>query len=194
MIDADARAVLDFWFAPEGDPAHGTPRPMWFQKRDETDREIAGRFGSLIERALRGELDDWAAEPDGALALLLLLDQFPRNAFRGTARAFEGDAAALRIARAMIAARHDAALRPEQRAFVYLPFEHAEDRAMQDEAVRLFTRLAADAPAMEASRVYAEKHREIVRRFGRFPHRNETLGRPSTADELAFLREPGSRF
>ena len=194
MIDADAQAVLDFWFAPEGDPEHGTLRPLWFRKSDATDREIAERFGALIERALRGELVGWAAEPHSALAHILLLDQFTRNTLRATKRAFAGDARALRAATAMVGARQDEALRPEQRAFVYLPFEHAEGIAMQDEAVRLFTRLAAEAPAMTDMLVYAHKHRDVVQRFGRFPHRNEILGRQSTAEETAFLREPGSRF
>jgi uncharacterized protein (DUF924 family) len=194
LIDADAQAVIDFWFAPEGDPERGTLRPMWFQKSAATDRDIAERFAPLIERALRGELVGWAAEPHGALAHILLLDQFTRNTLRDTPRAFAGDARALRAATAMVGARQDEALPPEQRAFVYLPFEHAEGIAMQDEAVRLFTRLAAEAPAMADMLGYAHKHRDVVQRFGRFPHRNMILGRQSTAEEVAFLREPGSRF
>ena len=194
MIDADAQAVLDFWFGAEGEPEHGTLRPMWFRKSDATDRAIAERFAPLIERALRGELVDWAADPPSALAHILLLDQFTRNTLRDTPRAFAGDARALRAATAMVGARHDEALPPEQRAFVYLPFEHAEAIAMQDEAVRLFTRLAAEAPQLADMLAYAHKHRDVVQRFGRFPHRNEILGRQSTAAELAFLREPGSRF
>jgi len=194
MIDADAQAVLDFWFAPEGDPERGTLRPMWFKKSEATDREIAERFAPLIERALRGELVGWATAPHSALAHILLLDQFTRNTLRDTPRAFAGDARALRAATAMVGARHDEALPPEQRAFVYMPFEHAEGIAMQDEAVRLFTRLAAEAPQMADMLAYAHKHRDVVLRFGRFPHRNEILGRQSTAEELAFLREPGSRF
>ena len=198
MIDAaihgEAREVLDFWFAPEGDAEHGTLRSIWFQKSEATDRDIAGRFGALIERGLRGELGGWAGAPQTALAQILLLDQFTRNTFRETPRAFAGDARALRAATAMVGARQDEALRPEQRAFVYLPFEHAEGIAMQDEAVRLFTRLAAEAPAMADMLAYAHKHRDVVQRFGRFPHRNAILGRQSTAEEVAFLREPGSRF
>ncbi len=194
MIDADAQAVLDFWFAPEGDPERGTLRPMWFRKSDATDRRLAERFAPLIERALRGELVGWSAQPASALAHILLLDQFTRNTLRDTPRAFAGDARALRAATAMVGARHDDALPPEQRAFVYMPFEHAEGIAMQDEAVRLFTRLAAEAPVLADMLGYAHKHRDVVLRFGRFPHRNEILGRQSTAEELAFLREPGSRF
>ena len=194
MIDAAAQAVLDFWFGAEGEPEHGRLRALWFRKSEATDRTIAARFGSLIERALRGELGAWASEAPSALAQILLLDQFTRNAFRDTPRAFAGDTRALRAASAMVGARQDEALAPEQRSFVYLPFEHAEGLAMQDEAVRLFTRLAAAAPAMHEALAYAHKHREVVVRFGRFPHRNAILGRQSTAAELAFLREPGSRF
>ena len=194
MIDADARAVLDYWFAPEGDPEHGTLRPLWFRKSETTDAEIAARFGALIERALRGELVGWAVDPQSALAHILLLDQFTRNTLRDTPRAFAGDARALRAATAMVGARQDEAVPPEQRAFVYMPFEHAEGTAMQDEAVRLFTRLAAEAPALADMLAYAHQHRDVVQRFGRFPHRNAVLGRQSTAEEIAFLREPGSRF
>ncbi len=194
MIDADASAVLDFWFGAPGDPERGRLRPMWFQKSDATDREIAERFAPLIERALRGELTGWAAEPRSALAHILLLDQFTRNTLRDTPRAFAGDARALRAATAMVGARQDQVLPPEQRAFVYLPFEHAEGMAMQDEAVRLFTRLAAEAPVMADMLAYAHKHRDVVARFGRFPHRNAILGRQSTAEEATFLREPGSGF
>ena len=193
-LPADAQAVLDFWFGPEGSPEHGSARPFWFDKNDATDREIAQRFAPLIERALRGELADWAARPRSALAQILLLDQFTRNTMRDTPRAFAGDARALRAASAMVGARQDEALPPQLRAFVYMPFEHAEGLAMQDEAVRLFSRLAAEAPGMASMLDYALKHREIVQRFGRFPHRNAILGRQSSAAETAFLGERGSRF
>ena len=186
----NAQAVLDYWFGAED----GAARDFWFTKREATDREIAQRFGALIERALRGELADWAAQPKSALAQILLLDQFTRNAWRDTPRAFAGDARALRVATAMVGARQDEALPPQWRAFAYLPFEHAEGLAMQDEAVRLFTRLADQAPELADMLAYAHKQRAVVHRFGRFPHRNAVLGRQSTADEAAFLREPGSRF
>lgn len=186
--------MLDFWFGAVGSPEHGSLREFWFRKSEATDREIAQRFGALIECALRGELADWAAQPASALAQILLLDQFTRNTWRDTPRAFAGDARALRAAIAMVGTRQDETLPPAQRSFVYLPFEHAEGIAMQDEAVRLFTRLAAEAPEMNDMLGYAHKHRAVVQRFGRFPHRNAILGRQSTAEELAFLREPGSRF
>ena len=193
-IDPEAQAVLDFWFAAPGSDEHGTLRTLWFRKDSATDREIADRFAPLIERALRGELGHWSARAESALAQILLLDQFTRNAFRDTPRAFAGDARALRAATAMVGARQDQALPPEQRAFVYLPFEHAEGAAMQDEAVRLFTRLAAEAPMTVEMLEFAHAHRDVVQRFGRFPHRNAILGRQSTAEEIVFLSGPGSRF
>jgi uncharacterized protein (DUF924 family) len=193
-LPAEARAVLDFWFGATGTPEHGAWRTLWFEKNAATDRAIAQRFGALIEQALRGELDAWAAQPAGALARIIVLDQFTRNAFRDTPRAFAGDGRALQAARALVDARHDAALTPLERSFAYMPFEHAEALAMQDEAVRLFIGLAAAAPELAESLDYAQRHRAVIARFGRFPHRNAVLGRPSTPEELAFLREPGSRF
>jgi uncharacterized protein (DUF924 family) len=173
---------------------HGTNRPEWFRKDDAFDAQVRERFGALLERGLRGELSAWAATPLGALAQVVLLDQLPRNAWRGTPRAFAGDMRALAAAQAMVAAGQDQALLPVQRAFVYLPFEHAESLPLQDEALRRFRRLAAQAPEMTEGLDYAERHRVIIERFGRFPHRNAILGRPSTAEELEFLKQPGSGF
>ena len=192
--DNDAQAVLDFWFAAEDDAEHGAVRDLWFRKSDETDRQIAERFGPLIEQALRGELEAWATEPQTALAQIVLLDQFTRNSFRDTPRAFAGDKRALAAAMAMVGARHDEKLLPVQRVFVYLPFEHAEGIVMQQEALRLFTRLVAEAPELQNMLDYAQRHHDVVQRFGRFPHRNAILGRQSTADEIEFLRQPGARF
>ena len=193
-MSSEAIDVLAFWFGVPGEADYGAQRTLWFRKSEATDREIARRFGALIERALGGELSAWAGQADTALAHLLVLDQFTRNVFRDTPRAFAGDARALAAARAMVAARHDEALLPVQRAFVYLPFEHAEDLAAQDEAVRLFTRLVAAAPALADMLDYAQRHRAVIQRFGRFAHRNAILGRASTAEEAAFLLEPGSSF
>lgn len=190
----EPRAVLDFWFAASGEPEHGAVRDLWFRKSDTTDRRIAERFGPLIEQALRGELEAWAAEPHSALAQIVLLDQFTRNTFRDTPRAFAGDKRALAAAMAMVGSRQDEALLPVQRVFVYLPFEHAEGIVMQEEALRLFTRLVAEAPALQNMLDYAQRHHDVVQRFGRFPHRNVILGRQSTADEIEFLKQPGSRF
>ena len=197
-IDPQAGAVLAFWFGEPGSSDHETFRELWFRKSEDTDRRIAEQFGPLIERALRGELADWANQPESALAQILLLDQFTRNVFRDTPRAFAGDARALAAATAMVGQRQDEALPPLQRCFVYMPFEHAEGVGAQDEAVRLFTRLVESAPStapdLKHMLDYAQKHRAVIQRFGRFPHRNAILGRHSTPDEAAFLQQPGSRF
>ena len=191
---SDAEAVLDFWFGAPGSAEFGSARKAWFSKDAAFDATIRQRFGALVERALRGELDDWADAPRSALARILLLDQFTRNAFRDTPRALAGDARALAAASAMVGRRQDEALPPVERAFVYMPFEHAEGLAAQDEAVRLFTRLAVAGGDENEMLAYAERHRDVIRRFGRFPHRNAILGRQDTPEEAAFLREPGSRF
>jgi uncharacterized protein (DUF924 family) len=190
----DPSTVLDFWFGAEGSAEFGSERKIWFKKDPAFDAEVATRFGPAIEQALRGELDAWATTAHGALARILLLDQFTRNAFRGDRRSFAGDAQALAGASAMVGARLDEALPPFMRAFAYMPFEHAEGMAMQDEAVRLFTRLQSAAPELAHMLDYAKRHREVIERFGRFPGRNAALGRQSTAEELAYLAAPGSGF
>jgi uncharacterized protein (DUF924 family) len=186
--------VLDFWFGAPDSAEFGTQRKAWFVKDAEFDRRIVERFGPTIERALRGELDAWAQTPSGALARILLLDQFTRNAFRGDRRAFAGDAQALAAAIALVGSRQDESLPSVLRAFVYLPFEHAEGLAMQDEAIRLFTRLVARSPELASMLDYAHRHRLVIERFGRFPHRNTILGRRSTAEELAHIATPGTAF
>jgi len=193
-MSPDAQAVLDFWFGAEGSPESGKSRPEWFRKDPAFDDSIRQRLGAQVEAALAGGLRDWDSHAASALARILLLDQFTRNIFRDTPRAFAGDALALAAARAMVAARQDATLPPLQRSFIYLPFEHAEDLAAQDESVRLFAQLAAAAPELQQTLDYAHRHRDVIARFGRFPHRNKVLGRESTAEEIAFLQQPGSRF
>ena len=193
-IDPRAGKVLDFWFGPPGDPAHGQPRVEWFRKDAAFDAAIAQRFGTLIDEALAGQLATWSAQPLSALAQVIVLDQFTRNAFRDTPRAFAGDALALAAAQAMVDTQQDRSLTSVQRQFAYLPFEHAEDLAMQREALRLFGALAQDDPARADLLTWAQKHHDIVARFGRFPHRNAILGRASTAEEAAFLQTPGSGF
>lgn len=197
MSDAAASetdAVLDFWFGAPDSAEFGSARKAWFTKDAAFDAQVRERFGALVERALRGELDAWADAPRSALAQILLLDQLTRNAFRGTSRSFAGDARALAAASRMVGARQDEALPPFMRGFVYLPFEHAEGMAMQDEAIRLFNRLASEAPEHADMLDYAHRHRAVIERFGRFPHRNEVLGRQSTAEEIAFVQQPGSGF
>jgi uncharacterized protein (DUF924 family) len=187
------RPVLDFWFLPEGDPGHGKSRPEWFRKDLAFDALIQQRFGEAISRALAGEFVEWDGDPRGALVRIILLDQFTRNAFRDTPRAFAGDARALAAARAMVDSGRDRMLAPVERWFVYLPFEHAEDMAIQERAVALFNALAAE-PGLDDIADYAVRHRDIIARFGRFPHRNRILGRDSTPEEIEFLKLPGSGF
>jgi len=193
-LPADAQRVLDFWFGAPGSAGHGQMHAAWFRKRTSFDASIAHRFGPLVDAALGGGLRDWAQQPASALARIVLLDQFTRNIFRDTQRAFAGDALALPAARAMVSAQQDEALPPLQRAFVYMPFEHAEDLAAQDEALRLFGQLAVGASDAAGFLDYARRHRAVIARFGRFPHRNAVLGRASTPDEIEFLKQPGSHF
>jgi uncharacterized protein (DUF924 family) len=169
--------VLAFWR--EAGPKR------WFRKDEAFDADFRSRFQHCHEAAMRGELDGWAADAEGALALLILLDQFPRNAFRGSARMFESDAKARDIARAAIAAGFDTPVEADLRNFFYLPFMHSENLADQDRAVEL-TRTLGDDPLR-----YAVLHRDIIARFGRFPHRNAVLGRVTTPEEQRFLDDGG---
>ena len=185
--------MLAFWFGEPGSPGHGRSRREWFAKDATFDGEIRRRFFALHASAALGECDRWAATAQGLLALIVVLDQFSRNLYRDDPRAFAQDERALSAARLMVERRWDATLLPVERLFAYLPFEHAEDPAEQDRCVALMGALEA----FEETRgmvTWAEKHRVIVRRFGRFPHRNAALGRASTPEEEAFLKEPGSRF
>jgi uncharacterized protein (DUF924 family) len=186
--------VLSFWF---GDA--NAPREQWFRRSDALDQEIRNRFGEAIEQAARGDLDPWKETARGRLAIVVLLDQFSRNAFRATPRSFSQDVRALAIAEEGVDLAQDRMLSPLERSFLYMPFMHAEDRAMQARSCALFERLASEAPAALASYLadavkYARAHRQIVDRFGRFPHRNATLGRATTAEEAEFLKQPGSSF
>jgi len=197
-IPSRAAAVLEFWFGLPGDPGHGRFQDRWFAKSDEFDAEIRRRFLADVEAAAAGALDAWAATPAGALALLILLDQFPRNLFRGTPRAYAADARARAVAAAAIAAGHDCSYPSCGRVFAYLPFGHSEALADQDRAVALFESIPEgpdfDVEARAGSIRSAHRHREIIARFGRFPHRNAALGRETTPEEAAFLREPNSSF
>jgi uncharacterized protein (DUF924 family) len=194
--------VLDFWFgkcAADGalDPMK---QKMWFGDGRKHDADIRKRFGKLHRRAARGELDaEWAATPRGRIALIVVLDQLSRHIHRGTATAFAQDPAAQRLAVAGVEQGADRALIPAQRAFFYLPFEHAEDLALQRLGARSFERLATEVvPAWRKEYIgfadYAGHHRDIIERFGRFPHRNKILGRASTPEEVEFLKQPGSSF
>ena len=187
--------VRDFWFGAPGSESAGQPHREWCVKSDAFDEQIRQRFGATIAIAIAGGLREWDAEgAQGTLARILVLDQFTRNAWRNTPQSFAGDALALTAARQLVDSGAHAALPPLQRAFVYMPFEHAEDAFMQERAVELFTVLAAEHPGFDEMLDYAHRHRGVIARFGRFPHRNEILGRASTQEEIEFLRQPGSRF
>lgn len=188
-MDPLAAAILEFWFGPR---PHAS-RDAWFRKDPAFDETIRTRFGRAVAAALDGAYADWSAQPRSALARVLLLDQFTRNIHRDTPRAFAGDAAALATAVAVVASDGDRTLDPFERWFLYLPFEHSEDPAMQDRSLTLFAALAADT-GDRGPLEWAQKHAAVIRRFGRYPHRNAVLGRPSTPEELRFLAEPGSRF
>lgn len=188
----DISSILTFWFGPDPHPTQS--RAEWFRKDPAFDAEIASRFGAVIDAALAGELQDWTATPAGTLALILVLDQFTRNTGRDTPRAFAGDPRALTLAKSLVASGADQAMTGVQRQFVYLPFEHSESLADQDESIRLFAQLGQDDPAQAGLLDWAERHHVIIARFGRFPHRNAALGRASTAEEAAFLLQPGSGF
>lgn len=193
-LDTRAREVLDFWFGAPGSAEYGRARKIWFKKDAAFDALLRERFGALLDAACAGELDAWCAAPEGALALVIVLDQFSRNCHRGTPRAFAADDKALAIARAMVASGDDLRLPTvEHRAFAYLPFEHAETAEAQRESLRLFGELAKD-PQAKGYYDYAVRHADVIARFGRFPHRNAQLGRESTQAEAAFLSQPGSRF
>ena len=193
-LDARARDVLDCWFDTPGSNEYGKDRKRWFKRNDAFDAMLRERFGLLIEAALAGELDAWLATPLGSLALVIVLDQFTRNCHRHSARMYDGDPKALGIARRMVEEGSDALLPTVyHRAFAYIPFEHAETLESQREGIRLYTLLEAEGldPSYARSAV---RHARVIERFGRFPHRNALLGRASTDEEVAFLREPGSSF
>jgi uncharacterized protein (DUF924 family) len=185
--------VLDFWFGAPPDGVTPARRELWFGKNSSTDEIIRVRFAATHEEARQGRLNAWLMTSHASLAFILVTDQFPRNMFRGLPGAFATDALALGAARQALAEGFDRGLRPVQRAFVYLPFEHSEDAADQTRAVALFQAMRAE-PDMEGFYRYALAHQRIIERFGRFPHRNAILGRASTVEETQFLREPGSRF
>ena len=193
--------VLDFWFGNAGgDTATAeVQQKLWWSKNESVDAGIRKRFSGLVEAAASGRHDDWTAEPRGRLALILLFDQFPRNMYRDTPRAFACDPLACKLALDGIAANADRTLRAIERVFFYLPLEHAESPELQERCVALFTALAAGVA--EADRKiftgyvdYAVRHRDVIHRFGRFPHRNRILGRTPTPEETDFLKQPGSSF
>ena len=202
----EARGIREFWFGSGPLSAEALNRRIrfWFGDqsaalRKRRDEEIQARFGALLERAARGELAAWADGPRRRLSLIILLDQFPRSIFRGTARAFDCDAQALGLALSGMQSGADAALTSVERIFFYMPLQHAESREVQEESVAAYRRLLAEAPEpvreiFAGALRSAENHRSIIERFGRFPQRNRALGRDSTSQELEWLRAGGSSF
>jgi uncharacterized protein (DUF924 family) len=185
--------ILDFWFGAPDSPTRGRAREEWFKKSADFDAEIRQRFLRIYQRAAAGGYAHWGAEAHSALALLIALDQFPRNMFRNDPRAFATDAQALGIASVAVEQGLDQQLPTLQRQFIYLPFEHAEDLAAQQQSLRLFKSLSHD-PQSQTAIDYAQRHYDVIARFGRFPHRNAVLQRVSTPEEIDFLKQPGSSF
>ena len=200
-MQAPRQDLLHWWFG-QGTSATeiaAEKQRLWFGYRPQQDAEARERFGALVEQALNGDLQDWAELPEGWLALVLLLDQLPRMIHRDTPRAFAGDERAQQLVRDGLAHGGDMLLSPIQRVFIYLVLEHAENLAVQDLAVAHFTALRDIAAEHEQALFrdfldYAERHREVISRFGRFPHRNAILGRDSCDAEQSFLQQPGSSF
>jgi uncharacterized protein (DUF924 family) len=185
--------ILDFWFGSEDEEGYGEFREAWFTKDREFDREIRDRFEPVYEEAAGGGLDHWKSEAQSCLALIIVLDQFPRNMYRGDARMYAADEKAREAARHAIEHAYDRELSPYGRLFTYLPFEHSEELDDQRLSVELFRGLATEMGS-EDLLGYAVRHLEIVERFGRFPHRNEILGRRTTPEEAEFLSGPDSYF
>jgi uncharacterized protein (DUF924 family) len=194
-------SVLRYWFGNSADDAEVVREKtvLWWKKNPEVDDEIRHRFEPMLESEIKGELTSWGNSARGQLARILLLDQFPRNMYRGTARAFAYDEPARRLTRETLEQGVDRMLRPVERVFIYLPFEHSEDAQDQATSIRLFEALLEEVPAtlkepFQNFLDFAKKHKEIVDGFKRFPHRNAMLGRASTPEELEFLKGPGSSF
>lgn len=188
-MSADAAEILDFWFG----PVPGARRRQWFASDPDFDRAIRERFFEDYQDACRGALEAWLTVPESCLALVLLLDQLPRNMFRGTPAAFAADGRALAAARHAVGQGFDAGMPPERRMFYYLPFEHSEDLEDQRRCVAL-TEPFRDLSGFEDIHDYALRHLRVIERFGRFPHRNAILGRENTPEEEEFLKQPGSSF
>ena len=200
-MTAPWQPLLEWWFGTFESPSEiaADKGRLWFGKRDSQDLEARTRFGGWVEQALAGGLTEWAQRPEGWLALVLLLDQLPRMIFRDSPNSFAGDLRAQALVAQGIAADFDRQLRPIERVFIYLVFEHCENLAVQNEAVSRYIDLVAQQPESDRTLFndyldYAEQHQQVIARFGRFPHRNAVLGRESTAEELEFLSRPGSRF
>ncbi|MBW4492012.1 MAG: DUF924 domain-containing protein [Oscillatoria princeps RMCB-10] len=190
---AGVEEILGFWFGQPGEAGYGKPRKVWFVKDPAFDQEVRLRFLADYELAAAGKLEDLQSTPAGCLALVILLDQFPRNMFRGQPQAFATDSQALFVAQHAVDRGFDKQMLPVQRWFIYLPFEHSENLEHQRRSVELFRQLSDDPDSADTID-YAVRHLEIIERFGRFPHRNKILGRETTPEEAEFLKQPGSSF
>jgi len=193
--------ILAFWFGRELEDTAVAAQysSLWWEKNAKLDAAIRRRFAPITAAAAAGHLNAWGANPEGMLALILLTDQFPRNMYRDTPDAFATDPVARSVCLEGLQSRNDRELRPIQRVFFYLPLEHSEDLEHQYQCVNLFRELAAEVPTdrkplFEGYLDYAIRHQAIISQFGRFPHRNTILGRPSTPEEITFLQQPGSSF
>lgn len=190
---AHIEEIIDFWFG-KPEPGQAQSRKVWFQKDPDFDQEIQTRFLADYDRAAAGAFVSWQSFPQGCLALVLLLDQFPRNLFRGNPQSFATDAQAIAITQHAIQQDFDQMLSPIQRWFLYIPFMHSEKLADQQRSVELFRQLSQEEPETASAYEYAIKHLQVIERFGRFPHRNAILGRQTTSEEAEFLQQPGSSF
>ncbi len=186
-VQAIASLILNFWFGEPGTSNYAQYKDFWFQSTPEFDAQIRTQFESIYKRAMKGELNVFSETPEGSLALVILLDQFPRNMYRGTPQAFSSDEKALTIANIAVKKKFDQNLSPIQRIFLYLPYEHSENMENQEQSVKLFEKLG-DELALK----YAIEHRNVITQFGRFPHRNAILGRASTSEEIKFFQEATS--
>ncbi len=185
--------ILNFWFGEPNDKDYGKPRKSWFIKNPDFDEEVQSHFYTDYEAATAGKFDSWQTAPESCLALIIFLDQLPRNLFRGQWRSFATDSKALSAAQYAVQQGFDQQMIPIKRWFIYLPYEHSENLEHQRQSVALFEQLRDDADSAFAID-YAIRHYQIIEKFGRFPHRNQILGRENTPEETKFLEQPGSSF
>ena len=184
---SQAKEVLEFWFGTPDDADYGQQRKIWFTKNPEFDQKVRSLFTPYYQQAATGQLDNWKTSPEGCLALIIILDQFPRNMFRRQPQSFATDA------QHAVTQNFDQQLPLLQRWFVYMPFEHSENIEHQHQSIELFKKLR-DQENLSEPLDYAKRHFQVIERFGRFPHRNDILGRESTPEETEFLKQPGSSF
>jgi uncharacterized protein (DUF924 family) len=190
---SEIKEILEFWFGTPDDADYGQQRKIWFTKNSEFDQKVRSLFTSQYQQAATGQLDEWKTSPQSCLALIILLDQFPRNMFRGQPKSFATDFLALAYAQHAITQGFDQELPTFQRWFVYMPFEHSENIEHQYQSIDLFKKLS-DQENLSEPLDYANRHFKVIERFGRYPHRNQILGRETTPEEAEFLKQPGSSF